>query len=433
MILLALSGTATAATWSIPKDFSTFADALDAASDGDTIEVEPGDWSDESVEWGEGELTVTGIGGSAVTTSPFWLVGGGSLILSGFTLPCAKDLTTIGVVYGELTLDDITASDCETTHLVALLESSATLSDVSFEDIEGTTSGTGVYIDSASLTVRDSTFSDLDADGYGAAIHMTDYRSLDAELSVYDTTFSGLEASSGGGAVAVEDVAMATFEGVVFERNTADEGGALLAVDTDAVVLDGVVFDANQSADGVVRVRDHDTAASTVSASNLVFTDHPAVVLPPVSLPAELTKGPVVVKAWAPWCGSCRALAPHIDHAASTSGVPVVDVQVDADPDNLVAAFEVRSVPTLIGLRDGTEVARLTGAQPADTVEALFTTTRTGTGSVTNQTPIALAALRGAAGAALAVAGLVFNTVVLVAVGTVLLGWALAGLARRTT
>lgn len=156
----------------------------------------------------------------------------------------------------------------------------------------------------------------------------------------------------------------------------------------------------------------------------------------PASLPAELTTGPVVVKAWAPWCSSCRALAPHVDHAATTSGVPVLDVQVDADPDNLVATFEVRSVPTLIGLHDGTEVARLTGAQPADTIEALFTTTRTGTGSVTNQTPMTLVASRAAAGAALAAAGLVFDAIVLVAVGAVLLGWALTGLtglARRAS
>ena len=141
----------------------------------------------------------------------------------------------------------------------------------------------------------------------------------------------------------------------------------------------------------------------------------------------------MVVKAWAPWCASCRALAPHVDQAATTSGVPVVDLQVDADPDNLVDTFEVRSVPTLIGLRDGAEVARLTGAQPADTIEALFATTRTGIGSVTNQAPMALVASRGAAGAVLAVAGIVFNTTVLVVVGTGLLAWALTGLARRAT
>lgn len=155
------------------------------------------------------------------------------------------------------------------------------------------------------------------------------------------------------------------------------------------------------------------------------------MVAAPASLPAEFTVGPVVVKAWAPWCGSCRALAPHVEHAATTSGVPVLDLQVDADPDDLVTTFGVGSVPTLIGLHDGTEVARLVGAQPAGTVEALFDAARTGTGTVTNQTPTPLIASRGAAGAAVAAAGIAFDTFVLVAVGFLLVAWALAGLIRR--
>ena len=154
---------------------------------------------------------------------------------------------------------------------------------------------------------------------------------------------------------------------------------------------------------------------------------------PPASLPAELTNGPVVVKAWAPWCSSCRALAPHVEDAAVASGVPVHDLQVDADSDNLVEAFGVRSIPTLIGLHDGTELARLTGAQPAGTIEALFSATRTGTGSITNQIPMALMALRTGAGAALTVAGIALGAIPLIAVGSALLAYTITGLARRTT
>lgn len=150
-------------------------------------------------------------------------------------------------------------------------------------------------------------------------------------------------------------------------------------------------------------------------------------------VPAEFAQGPAVIKAWAPWCGSCRALAPHVDRVAATSGVPVLDLRIDDDPDNLVDAFLVRSVPTLIGLRDGTEVARLTGAQTVDNIEALFATARVGAGSVTNRTPASLVASRGAAGTVLAGAGLVFDTVVLVAVGAALIAWVLATLVRRAT
>lgn len=151
----------------------------------------------------------------------------------------------------------------------------------------------------------------------------------------------------------------------------------------------------------------------------------------PGAVPAAFAQGPAVIKAWAPWCGSCRALAPHVDRVAATTGVPVLDLRVDDDGDNLVDAFLVRSVPTLIGLHDGTEVARLTGAQTVDSIEALFTAARTGAGSVTNRTPVSLLAWRGATGAVLAGAGLVFDTLVLVAVGAALIAWVLATLVRR--
>lgn len=148
-------------------------------------------------------------------------------------------------------------------------------------------------------------------------------------------------------------------------------------------------------------------------------------------MPAELTQGPKVVKAWATWCSSCQAIGPLVEGAATASGVPVVDLRVDVDPDDLVKTFKIRSVPTLIGLRDGIEVGRLTGAQPRDAIDTLFAATGTGTGSVISRTSPAMTLGRGAAGLALVVAGLVLATMALVAVGVALLAWAVAGLIPR--
>lgn len=150
-------------------------------------------------------------------------------------------------------------------------------------------------------------------------------------------------------------------------------------------------------------------------------------------LPADLADGPVVIKAWAQWCSSCRALARHVGRAATASGVPVHDLRVDADPDNLVERFGVRSVPTLIGLHDGIEVARLTGTQPVGNVEALFTTTKAARGSIVNHTPLTLVASRAAAGTVLAAAGTALDTSVLIAAGAVVIAWALVGLVRWAT
>lgn len=149
------------------------------------------------------------------------------------------------------------------------------------------------------------------------------------------------------------------------------------------------------------------------------------------AVPAELSNGPVVVKAWAPWCSSCRALGPHVEHAEAASGVPVFDLRVNADPDELVALFGVRATPTLIGLRDGTEVGRLIGFQAPEAIDALFATTRTGTGRVATRAATSLVAMRGAAGAGLAAAGLVLGSLVLVVVGAAVLAWMLAGLVGR--
>lgn len=151
----------------------------------------------------------------------------------------------------------------------------------------------------------------------------------------------------------------------------------------------------------------------------------------PPHLPAELTSGPVVIKAWAPWCSSCRALAPLVERSATSSGVRVVELQVDNDPDRLTEAFAIRSVPTLIGLHNGTEVARLTGAQPADTVDSLFATTQSGAGSVRSQTPTSLIMARGAAGLLLVAAGFALSTAPLMVVGAALMAWAFGGIVQR--
>ena len=96
--------------------------------------------------------------------------------------------------------------------------------------------------------------------------------------------------------------------------------------------------------------------------------------------------GAAVVKAWAPWCTSCRALAPVVDRVADRTGVPVVSLRVDAAPD-LVERLGVRSVPTLLALHDGAEVGRLVGAQSADAVESLFAVARGASGSLDRSKP----------------------------------------------
>ena len=74
---------------------------------------------------------------------------------------------------------------------------------------------------------------------------------------------------------------------------------------------------------------------------------------------------PVLVDAWAAWCGPCRMIAPVIDElAAELAGrVKVAKLNVDENPA-MASRFGLRSIPTLLVMKGGREVDRIIGVQP---------------------------------------------------------------------
>jgi thioredoxin 2 len=78
---------------------------------------------------------------------------------------------------------------------------------------------------------------------------------------------------------------------------------------------------------------------------------------------------PVVVDFWAPWCGPCRQMAPQFEQAAHTLKGKALLVKVNSDDNPRTASrFGIRSIPTLVRLQRGNEVARVAGARPASQI-----------------------------------------------------------------
>ena len=92
---------------------------------------------------------------------------------------------------------------------------------------------------------------------------------------------------------------------------------------------------------------------------------------------AETSKGAVLVDFWAPWCGPCRMLSPVIEELAKDFEGKAKICKVNTDEaQDLATKFGVRSIPTLLFIKDGEIKAQMIGAQSkqviADKINSLL-------------------------------------------------------------
>lgn len=73
----------------------------------------------------------------------------------------------------------------------------------------------------------------------------------------------------------------------------------------------------------------------------------------------------------AEWCGPCKKLKPILDNLESKMNLRVFRIDVEKE-EEAVENYTIRNIPTIVIVKDGKEVDRISGLIPSEVLEAKF-------------------------------------------------------------
>ena len=102
-------------------------------------------------------------------------------------------------------------------------------------------------------------------------------------------------------------------------------------------------------------------AMLTIGISSCFGKANGAVKVPEADFEKQVSQGTVILDFFATWCPPCKKFAPVFEKAANKHP-NILFVKIDVDKHkNLTEKYGVRSMPTIIALKDGKEVKKTTG------------------------------------------------------------------------